>query len=81
MQFGLLAHGGEAYLGWYQNTFGEEVDGDTSAPKRAKKKRKKSSQSASTLTSAEFFQGQITELLSCVQFALPTIISSSTNRP
>ena len=80
IRLGLLAHGGDAYLGWYQDSFGDElVDGDASAPRRGakktkKKNRKKSkkSSSPSACTPAEFFQGQITELLSCVQFALPT---------
>lgn len=76
IRLGLLVHGQEDFLGWYRDSFaGEADDGDVLAAKaskkKGKKKRKKSKNSPSS-SPADFFQQQITELLSCVQFALPT---------
>ena len=77
IRLGLLVHGQDDFLGWYQNSFGQEADDDvlaakTSKKKKKKKKSKKSTSSRSVSSPTEFFREQITELLSCVQFALPT---------
>ena len=77
LRLALLLHGGDSYLTWYNEAFADN-DSSSSKPRKKKKRKSKKSKDASTnANSTDFFNQDITALLSCVQFALPTTLTFS----